>query len=110
MKFYSQKLRKIYDTEADLKKAEALVEKAEAEKLAKEKLKKEARATRAKEVEIALEQAAAARKKADELMNAFVKDYGYFHYSYKTEDKPATTATSFVDDFVKQVFSFLGEE
>lgn len=112
MKYYSEKLKKLYDTEADLTKAEAAAAKAEAEKIAKEKAAKEHRAERAKEVTEALEAAEAAKAKANKLMNAFVKDYGSFHTSYtlKDVDSANTAVNSVFDDFVAQVFSFLGKE
>lgn len=107
MKYYSEKLKKLFDTQETLKKAEDVVLKAEAEKLAKEKALKETRANRAKEVETAIKIADEARETANKLLNNFVKDYGSFHYSYTTE-KPKTT-DSVTNDFLKQVFSFLGE-
>ena len=107
MKYFSEKLKKLYDTEEALKKAEELVLKAEAEKLAKEKLLKETRATRAKNVEAAIKKADEARELADKLLSDFVKDYGSFHYSYTTEKPKATDSVT--NDFLKQVFSFLGE-
>ena len=111
MKYYSETLKKLYNTEEDLVKAEALHKQAEEEKAAKEKAAKEARATRAKEVEAALKDAEAAKAKANKLLNKFVEDYGYFHTSYSLEDVPATdTFDKFTNDFVKQVFSFLGKE
>ena len=67
----------------------------------------ETRANRAKEVETAIKVADEARETANKLLNNFVKDYGSFHYSYTTE-KPKTT-DSVTNDFLKQVFSFLGE-
>ena len=105
----------MYDTETELIKAEGLAAKAEAEKIAKEKAAKEQRATRAKEVEQALKDADAAKRKANQLLNKFVEDYGYFHTSYTLEDKNKSTVTAkdyetFANDFVKQVFSFLGKE
>ena len=75
MKYYSEKLKKLYDSATDLLKAEATFDKAEAEKIAKEKAAKEQRATRAKEVEQALKDADAAKRKANQLLNKFVEDY-----------------------------------
>lgn len=111
MKYYSEKTRKLYDTEADLLKAEALIAKVEAEKAAKEKAAREQRAARAKAVEEALKEANLAKAKANKLLNDFVRDYGSFHASFSNvKDANDKTQESIVNDFVKQVFSFLGEE
>lgn len=68
MKYYSDKTKKLYDTEKDLHDAEKALVKREAE----EKAKREERSARAKEVEDAY-------NKYVELLNAFLKDYGHFH-------------------------------
>ena len=71
MKYYSETLKKLYDTEKDLVQAEGEAKKAELEKLRKEREAKEARATRAKEVEEAIKAADAARVKANQLLSDF---------------------------------------
>ena len=76
MKFYSEITKKIYDSEKDLKKAEFEIQKQNEEK---EKLRSQ-RAERAKEVE-------AAYKKANELLDAFVNDYGSFHMTLADTEK-----------------------
>lgn len=68
MKYYSETLKKIFDTPEDLKKAE----KAHKEKLAVEEKKRAERSARAKEVEEAY-------KAYKKLLDDFVKDYGSFH-------------------------------
>lgn len=79
MKFYSELLNKLFDSQDECAKAEeahkAQVAKAEAEK----KAKSEKRAERAKEVEAAYNAAVAAKKAYSEKLNAFIKDYGSFH-------------------------------
>lgn len=113
MKYYSEKTKRLYDKEADLKEAERKFENAEAIKIAKEKAAKEKRAARAKEVEAAFKEADAAKLKANKLLNEFVKDYGYFHTSYSLNDadiEKQVDLDKFTNDFVKQVFSFLGKE
>ena len=111
MKYYSEKTRKLYNTEAELIKAESLLAKLEAEKVAKEKAAKEQRAARAKAVEEALKEANLAKAKATKLLNDFVQDYGSFHTSFSNVKTPdEKTQDSVVNDFIKQVFSFLGEE
>lgn len=75
MKYYSEKLNKVFETVDALEKAEAELEAKNAEK----KKKAEARAIRAKEVEDAY-------KNYRTLLDAFCKDYGSFHTSYSTSD------------------------
>lgn len=90
MKYYSEKLHKLYDTEEALFKAEraddekqAAKEKALAEKKENEKKLAEARKIRAQEVEEAYKAAEDARKKADDLMRSFLKDYGSYHTTFR---------------------------
>jgi hypothetical protein len=83
MKFYSEQLKKLFDTPEELLAAEEKVnaaKRAEEEKKAQLKAQRE---QRAKEVEDAFKIAAEAQKKANELLNAFVKDYGSFHTTMK---------------------------
>lgn len=75
MKFYSEVTKKIYDSEKEL---------IEAEKALNES--KDKRASRAKEVEDAFKVARDAQKKANQLLSAFVKDYGSFKTTIKDED------------------------
>lgn len=75
MKYYSEKLNKVFDTEDELKTAEEEQEK----KYAVQLKKKEERAERAKEVENAY-------KEYRKLLNAFIKDYGYYHQTLRDDD------------------------
>ena len=98
MKYYSETLNKLYDTEQDLIKAEQKVKEEEYKKLEKEKAMKAARATRAKEVEKALKDANDAQAKAIKLLKNFTKDYGYFHMSYSSsEEEPEENKVNFFD-------------
>lgn len=97
MKFYSEQLSKLFDTQAELETAE---EKANAAKRAEEEKKaklKANRETRAKEVEDAFKTAAEAQKKANELLNAFLKDYGSYHTTLK--DVPVSIWDAFFNLF-----------
>lgn len=97
MKFYSEQLSKLFDTQAELETAE---EKANAAKRAEEEKKaklKANRETRAKEVEDAFKTAAEAQKKANELLNAFLKDYGSYHTTLK--DAPVSIWDAFFNLF-----------
>lgn len=75
MKFYSEKTKKLYDTEKDLQVAEqAIVD----EQKRKDELKAK-RAERAKEVEEAI-------NNAQKLLDQFVKDYGSYHTTIHHQD------------------------
>lgn len=100
MKYYSENTRKFYDSEQECAQAEIEYNK----KLAAEKAKKEelsnARKTRANEVEEAYKAILDAKKHYNELLNAFVKDYGSFHMTLKTgDDNPFNLFESFFDRF-----------
>ena len=100
MKYYSDVTKKFYDTAvecqtAELKEQERLSrEKAEKERtLAEKKAKEEKiaaeRKSRAAELEEARKAMVAAQKKYRDLIEAFTKDYGSYHYtSNSVEDIP----------------------
>ena len=101
MKYYSEVTKKLYDSEDAVKTAEENLKKIEAIKEAEEKKKKAERAARAKEVEDAFKAATEARDKANKLLSAFTKDYGYFHMSYTNNDKaPKTSLVDLLFDFI----------
>ena len=81
MKFYSEVLKKVFDTEEACVKAEK--EAVDAKKAAEEaRMKKdEERKARAKEVELAFNDLKAAQQKYNDLLAAFLKDYKVYHYS-----------------------------
>ena len=86
MKYYSEKLNKVFDTEAELVAEE---EKVEAAKVAKEKelaKYKEDRAAKAKEVEEAYAALTEARKNYDKVLREFNNKYGAFHMSINAND------------------------
>ena len=81
MKFYSETLKKFYDSqeECELAEKEALEEREQAEK--KLKALTEKRAERAKEVEYAYKNLLDARNTYNKILNDFCKDYGSYHFS-----------------------------
>ena len=88
MKYYSEYLKKFFDTEDECQDAE---DKAfEEEHAAEQQTKKlaEERKARAKEVEDAMNEAIKANKKYYETLRAFCKDYGSFHMTYSTSEDP----------------------
>lgn len=80
MRFYSDILNKPFDTEEELRAAEAK----ENEKLELAKVAKEKRAAAAKEVEDAFKVANDAYKAANEKLKAFCNEYGSYHTSVTT--------------------------
>ena len=94
MKYYSELTKKLYDTKEDLQKAEIEITKSKAD-----------RAERAKEVEKALKEAGEANKKANKLLQDFVKDYGSFKTTIKDENIEDSSINSlFWDVFDKFIF------
>ena len=86
MKFYSEKLDKLFDTQELCAEAEEAHEKALAEAENKKLKLAEERATRAKEVEDLYKTAIEAKKAYDEKLREFLKDYGSFHATFKNVD------------------------
>ena len=103
MKYYSEVLNKLFNSEEELNKAEVAKREEEAAKAIAEKNKKEARAKRAKEVEEALKAANEAQSKAIKLLKEFTKDFGYYHTSYSVKDDVNTD----FDDFFDILHTFL---
>lgn len=97
MKYYSEALNKLFNTEKDLVMAETKAKEAEVAKKKAEEEKKKNRATRAKEVETALKAANAAQTEAIKKLKAFINDYGYYHTSYVNDDVAESTYDSFFD-------------
>ena len=109
MKYYSEKLNTLFNTEKELITAETKAREEEAKRVAAEKAKKETRAKRAKEVEDALKFANEAQAEAIRLLKDFTKDYGYFHMSYSTDDAEKKDAGKVdVNSFMDLLSSFLG--
>ena len=90
MKYYSEQLKKYYDTEAECLEAEKEFK----EKYDVELKKREERAAEAKQVEQAYKDAEAARSKADKMLNEFIKKYGSYHTT-RTEVVPVGSIFDF---------------
>ena len=93
MKYYSEKLKKVYDTVEQLKTAETEYDKAHAAEIAKQKERKE----RAEEIDAARKEVIKAQEHYDDLINKFVKDYGSFHTTMK--DAPVSIWDAFFNLF-----------
>ena len=86
MKFYSENLKKFFDTEKEcLAAEEESKRKAEVEAKKKEELAN-ARKERAKAIDEAREVMIKAEKDYNKLVREFIKDYGSYHFSYSSND------------------------
>lgn len=83
MKYYSEALNKMFDSEKELIAEEAKARNAEIEKQAIEKKKAEERKNRAAKVEQARIAANEAATNYHKLLADFCKDYGSYHYTIK---------------------------
>ena len=86
MKFYSEKLGKLFDTQELCTQAESEHEKAVAEAEAKKKALANERASRAKAVEELYRKAVEAKQEYNKALQEFLNDYGSFHATFKTTD------------------------
>ena len=86
MKFYSEKLNKLFDTQELCVQAEEEHNKALAEAEEKKKALAEERATRAKAVEELYHKAVLSKQEYDKALKEFLNDYGSFHATFKTTD------------------------
>lgn len=92
MKYYSEILKKLYDSKDELVKAEVEATKAKSD-----------RAEKAKEVTELLKAANEATKKANKALADFVKEYGSFKTTIKDEDVDVNNS-SFWDIFDRFLF------
>jgi len=84
MKYYSEDLKKLFDSEEALATAEQEHKDALIAKEKKDQELKKVRADKAEEIEILLKKRHELDKEISEKIDAFVKDYGSFHYSIKS--------------------------
>lgn len=86
MKYFSEMLNKVFNSEKECLEAEEQHSKAVAEAEAKKKALADERTNRAKKVEELYKQAIEAKKAYDLELRAFLKDYGSFHATFKAVD------------------------
>ena len=98
MKYYSEKLKKVYDKVEELDTAEKEYDEAHAAEIAKQKERK----ARAEEINEARKEVIKAQERYDELINKFVKDYGSYHATYTNSDEALPTVT----DLIYKLFGF----
>lgn len=100
MKYFSEKLNKLFETAEACAEAEEAHDKAIAEAEAKKKALAETRAERAKEIDRLYEEMIKAQKAHAKAVNDFVKDYGSYHKTYRSfEDWPFDFPRSLSDIF-----------
>jgi phage I-like protein len=87
MKYYSEELKKFYDSAEECSDAEKKFEEEMFAAETKRKALAEKRSARAEEVEQAYAALSDARKTYYDKLNEFVKDYGSFHMSIKGVDE-----------------------
>lgn len=111
MKYWSDLTKKVYDTPAELNRAEkAYKEAEEAERRAAEEAKrkeeelKATRATRAKEIEDAYAEATKALAKYSELKNKFIKDFGSYHMTFTSKNSTPVHLTEGVSSLLRSLF------
>lgn len=104
MKFYSEILNKVFDTEkacldAELTHKQALEAKARAEEQKKlaEKKKQEERAADAKKVEALREEMVKAQTNYRKAVQTFVEKHGSYHFSTKSEEQIPYLFSSVLD-------------
>lgn len=98
MKYYSEKLKKVYDTVEELNKAEAVYDKARAAEDAKQKERKK----RAEEIKNARKELANAQKNYNDKLTKFIKDYGSYHETYTDNDSDSISTS----DIILKLFGF----
>jgi hypothetical protein len=97
MKYFSEKTKKLYDSEEKLREEETAFDAKQAKIVAEKKALAEARKERAAQIEAAYKEwqdkeaeAYESKKNFLEMRNAFIKDYGSFHMTVRnTEAVPS---------------------
>lgn len=87
MQFYSNLTKTLYNTAKECEEAEASYKKQLEEAEAKKKQLAETKAAEAKAVTEAYKKVREAQKEYDRLRAAFIKNHGYFHFSYSDPDE-----------------------
>ena len=105
MKYYSETLKKLFDSEEELTREQKRQADLAAAKEKANELKRQARAKKAKEVDEAFKVAKDARANALKVLEEFNKEYGPFHTSYSFNEEEEEPAAAF--DFLTSLFKFL---
>lgn len=104
MKYFSEKLNKVFESEQECVEAENKLELEEKEKAEKEKQLAETRKERAREIEEQYKKIMDDRKEYQRMINDFVQDYGGFHCTFKSNE-PIFSDMDFFD-LLKYAFTW----
>lgn len=104
MKYFSEKLNKVFESEKECVEAENKFELAKQEKEEKEKRLTQERKERAREIEEQYKKIMDDRKEYRRLVDDFIRDYGSFHCTFKSSE-PVFSDMDFFD-LLKYAFTW----
>jgi uncharacterized protein YecT (DUF1311 family) len=104
MQYYSKKLNKLYDTEAECVKAESDYDKSQKEYGAKVAKLNDERGPRAKELEEAAKDVIKAQQHYYDLRDKFLHDYGSYHWTVTTSSP--MSSDQFIRNMLKDFLMF----
>ena len=104
MKYFSEKLNKVFESEQECVDAENKFELAKQEKEEKEKRLTQERKERAHEIEEQYKKIMDDRKEYRKLVDDFIRDYGSFHCTFKSNE-PVFSDMDFFD-LMKYAFTW----
>ena len=104
MKYFSEKLNKVFESKEECVEAENKFELAKQEKEEKEKQLAETRKERAREIEEQYKKIMDDRKEYQRMIDDFVRDYGGFHCTFKSNE-PIFSDMDFFD-LLKYAFTW----
>lgn len=104
MKYFSEKLNKVFESEQECVEAENKFELAKQEKEEKEKRLTQERKERAHEIEEQYKKIMDDRKEYRKLVDDFIRDYGSFHCTFKSNEPVFSDMDLF--DLLKYAFTW----
>lgn len=104
MKYFSEKLNKVFESEKECVEAENKFELAKQEKEEKEKRLTQERKERAHEIEEQYKKIMDDRKEYRKMVDDFIRDYGSFHCTFKSNEPVFSDMDLF--DLLKYAFTW----
>ena len=104
MKYFSEKLNKVFESEKECVEAENKFELAKQEKEEKEKRLTQERKERAHEIEAQYKKIMDDRKEYRKMVDDFIRDYGSFHCTFKSNEPVFSDMDLF--DLLKYAFTW----
>lgn len=104
MKYFSEKLNKVFESEEECVEAENKFELAKQEKEEKEKRLTQERKERAHEIEEQYKKIMDDRKEYRKMVDDFIRDYGSFHCTFKSNEPVFSDMDLF--DLLKYAFTW----